>query len=211
MTFFIYAILFIVGTLIGSFCTLAVYRLPLGKDITHERSFCPKCNHRLNFIDLIPVFSYIFLGGKCRYCREKIRPRYLVLEVCAGITMLVLGVSFNFNFLNMELDKIIALSFSILYIAGLTIIAGIDKENKKIQKSVLIFNVIITLIYMIYLFVVGNTNVNRYVIYSLFMFALLLIYFIDLKKQRQRPFAFYISIINIALIIVQNFILYYII
>ena len=66
---------FIIGATLGSFYTLAVYRIPLNKDITHERSFCPNCNHRLEFLDLIPILSYIFLGGKCRYCHEKIRPR----------------------------------------------------------------------------------------------------------------------------------------
>ena len=64
MEIFLYAIIFIIGTFFGSFFTLAVYRLPLKKNITHERSFCPNCNHGLEAIDLVPIFSYIFLGGK---------------------------------------------------------------------------------------------------------------------------------------------------
>ena len=60
----IYAIIFIMGTLFGSFFTLAVYRLPLGLDITHEHSFCPNCNSKLKFKDLIPIVSYITLGRK---------------------------------------------------------------------------------------------------------------------------------------------------
>ena len=75
-------IVFIMGAFLGSFCTLAVYRIPLKQDITHERSYCPNCKHKLGFFDLFPIFSYIFLGGKCRYCKEKIRPRYLIIEVC---------------------------------------------------------------------------------------------------------------------------------
>ncbi len=81
-------LIFIMGTVFGSFFTLAVYRIPLGIDITHKRSFCPKCNHRLEFIDLIPIFSYIFLKGKCRYCGEKVRIRYLLLEVLSGLVFL---------------------------------------------------------------------------------------------------------------------------
>ena len=69
----IYGLIFIIGTLFGSFFTLAVYRIPLGLDITHEHSFCPKCNAKLKFIDLIPILSYISARGKCRYCKEKIR------------------------------------------------------------------------------------------------------------------------------------------
>ena len=53
MDIFFYIIIFIIGTVFGSFFTLAVYRIPLKKDITHERSFCPNCNHKLGFWDMI--------------------------------------------------------------------------------------------------------------------------------------------------------------
>ena len=62
MNVIIYIFTFLIGITFGSFFTLAVYRIPLGKDITHERSFCPNCNHKLGFLDLIPIFSYIFLN-----------------------------------------------------------------------------------------------------------------------------------------------------
>ena len=81
----LYLYIFLIGITFGSFFTLAVYRIPLGKDITHTRSFCPNCNHKLGFWDMIPLFSYIFLGGKCRYCKQKIRPRYFILELLSGM------------------------------------------------------------------------------------------------------------------------------
>ena len=65
-------IIFILGIYFGSFFTLATYRLPKGEDITHTHSYCPNCNHKLGILDLIPVFSYLFLRGKCRYCKNKI-------------------------------------------------------------------------------------------------------------------------------------------
>ena len=77
----LYIYIFITGITFGSFFTLAVYRIPRREDITHTRSYCPKCHHKLSFWDMIPLFSYIFLGGKCRYCKEKIRPRYFILEL----------------------------------------------------------------------------------------------------------------------------------
>ena len=89
--------IFFIGTVFGSFFTLAVYRIPLGKNITHERSFCPNCNHRLEFRDLIPVFSYIFLKGKCRYCKNKVRPRYLILEILSGIVFVLAYISMKIN------------------------------------------------------------------------------------------------------------------
>ena len=93
-----YALMFIIGTVFGSFFTLAVYRIPLKQDITHERSFCPKCNHKLSFWDMIPVLSYIFLGGKCRYCKEKIRIRYLLLEILTGTVFLLFAIKLFFLF-----------------------------------------------------------------------------------------------------------------
>lgn len=160
----IYSMIFIIGTLLGSFFTLAVHRIPLKQDITHERSYCPKCNHRLNFLDLIPVLSYIFLGGKCRYCKNKIRPRYLILEVLSGITFLLLGMSLNIDIFNINIETLIYLIFGILYISTLIIIGGIDKEEQKITKSVVLFGLIIEIMYITYLYVL-NVNIYRYIIY----------------------------------------------
>ena len=122
----------------GSFFTLAVYRIPLHKDITHERSFCPKCNHKLSFWDMIPILSYIFLGGKCRYCKEKIRMRYLLLEVLTGMIFLLFAMSINILIVPLKIDKLIYLILGIFYIAGMIIIAGIDKERIQIQKSLIL-------------------------------------------------------------------------
>ena len=91
---------FIIGTLFGSFFSLALYRLPKKIDIVFKQSFCPKCEHKLGFFDLIPVLSYTFSGGKCRYCKEKISVRYIGLELFTGfvflISFLILGLSFNY-------------------------------------------------------------------------------------------------------------------
>ena len=95
MDILLYIIIFIMGTVFGSFFTLAVYRIPKRQDITHTHSYCPNCNHKLGFLDLIPVFSYIFLRGKCRYCKQKIRPRYFILEILSGLLFLLLAFLMN--------------------------------------------------------------------------------------------------------------------
>ena len=69
------------GTVFGSFLTLATYRIPLGQDITHTRSYCTKCNNKLGFFEMIPVLSYIFLKGKCKNCNKKISIRYPLIEI----------------------------------------------------------------------------------------------------------------------------------
>ena len=102
---FVLILIFIMGAYFGSFYTLAIYRIPLGLDITHEHSFCPKCNHKLGFLDLFPIFSYIFLRGKCRYCKAKIKPRYFILEILSALTFLIFALSLNIDLYNLEIEN----------------------------------------------------------------------------------------------------------
>ena len=86
-------VIFIVGTVIGSFSNVLIYRLPIGMDFKKGSSICPHCNHPLKWYDLFPLFSYIFLCGKCRYCKAKISPQYPIVEALNGI-MYVLAFIF---------------------------------------------------------------------------------------------------------------------
>ena len=144
---------FCVGATLGSFYTLAVYRIPLNKDITHERSFCPNCNHKLNFVDLIPIISYLFLGGKCRYCGEHIRARYLILEVISGIVFTIFIFSLNINYFNIRVQDIINIIFGMLYLSSIVITMGIYIERKEINKKMIIFTLIVSVIYILYLYI----------------------------------------------------------
>jgi len=175
MNIFLNVLIFILGTMFGSFLSLAIYRIPLKKNITHERSFCTKCNHRLEFLDLIPILSYIFLKGKCRYCGEKVRIRYLLLELFSGLVFLLGFISLKVRFEFLEINKIAEfISFVFMYIT-IIMIAGIDKENRTINKPVIIFGLIMQYIYILYLYIVGNTNVYRYGIYLIFVLVFFLI------------------------------------
>lgn len=197
-----YFLIFTIGTVFGSFFTLAVYRLPLHQNITHKRSYCPNCNHKLVFWDMIPILSYILLRGKCRYCKEKIRVRYLLLEILTGIIFLLFAMSLNINLQFLEISKLVYLIFGILYIAGLIIIAGIDKEKKKVNKSVLVYEIIILSIYMMYLYIVEKANIHRYVIY---LFAILILFIIDTIKLKKLKIDSYIVEIIILSIIQSIF------
>lgn len=143
MEIIIYIAIAITGVVFGSFFTLAVYRIPRKENIVYVRSHCTTCGHKLNFWDLIPVFSYIFLGGKCRYCGEKIRIRYLLLEVFSGIVFLTLALTNG-------LEDIIYLVFAYLFMAGMFIIAGIDKENYKIPNGVIIYEFCVAIAYFVF-------------------------------------------------------------
>ncbi|NMB34163.1 MAG: prepilin peptidase [Clostridium sp.] len=80
----------ILGLLIGSFLNVCICRIPKGESIITGRSHCTKCNHSLNVLDLFPVVSFLFLGGKCRYCKEKISPRYAIVEFLTALTYVIL-------------------------------------------------------------------------------------------------------------------------
>ena len=171
---FLGIIYFLIGTLLGSFCTLAVYRIPLKEDITHKRSFCPNCNHRLGFLDLIPVWSYIFLGGKCRYCKQKIRARYIILELLSGISFMIFGLSFNIELNNYHILDLVFIVFGMIYLCIFEITAGIDFEKRKFEKGLLNFEFIITIIYMLYLCILG-LNMYRYIIYFIIILAVFIL------------------------------------
>jgi len=94
-----YFIAFIVGTVIGSFLNVCIYRIPEGKSVVYPSSSCPKCNEKIGWYDNIPIISYILLKGKCRNCGEKISIQYPVVELLTGLVTLSIfakyGLSFN--------------------------------------------------------------------------------------------------------------------
>ena len=90
----------VVGLCLGSFSSAIAHRITLGKSwivdrdksvdgVKPARSFCPSCKHQLSVTDLIPLFSWLCLRGKCRYCHTKISVRYPVLEVIGATVMVI--------------------------------------------------------------------------------------------------------------------------
>ncbi len=85
--------LFVAGLIIGSFLALVSVRLPAGQTIVLDRSRCPHCGRPLAPYDLIPVLSYFVLRGRCRWCRQPIFKRYVVIELAAGAIGLIAGAA----------------------------------------------------------------------------------------------------------------------
>lgn len=76
---------FIYGIVIGSFLNVCIYRLPAGESLLNPPSHCPRCNTRLRTRDLVPLFSFLALRGKCRYCGARISWRYFTIELITGL------------------------------------------------------------------------------------------------------------------------------
>ena len=82
---------------ISSFLNVVIYRLPLGMNLSYPASHCPTCNHKLQAKDNIPVLSYLFLKGKCRYCHTHIPMRYTVVELIGSISVLLNYLHYGFT------------------------------------------------------------------------------------------------------------------
>ena len=80
--------IFLFGLAFGSFLNVCIYRLPRGLSVVKPRSACPTCKHPIVFYDNLPVLSWFVLGGRCRQCKEKISPRYWMIELLTGLLFL---------------------------------------------------------------------------------------------------------------------------
>ena len=120
---------FLLGTIFGSFYMVVAERIPRGESIVTPPSHCDKCNHRLTPIELIPIFSYIIQGGKCRNCKTKLSIFYPMYEFISGVLFALAYISYGFN-----LQLIIALTF----ISMLLIVVLSDIEYMIISDGVLI-------------------------------------------------------------------------
>ncbi len=102
MSGYLLILIFFIGACMGSFINCAQIRLSSRSGSIFGRSECPSCGHRLGVLDLIPVLSWIFLGGKCRYCKAKISARYLAVEVIFGLAYAGLLARFGLSLLTLE-------------------------------------------------------------------------------------------------------------
>lgn len=134
---FLYVYMFILGACIASFMNVVIYRLPLGISVAKGRSFCPSCQHQLHVIDLIPILSYITLGGKCRYCKTKIPVRDTLLEVLGG----VLGVLCFYRY-GIDWMTLVSFAFAMILVA----ISMIDLDTMTIPNSLVIACLVVTVI-----------------------------------------------------------------
>lgn len=92
---FLYSIIFLFGLIVGSFLNCIIYRLEVGKSFLGGHSFCPYCKHELVWHDLIPVFSFLILKGKCRYCQKPISIQYPLIELTTAILFILVFNSQN--------------------------------------------------------------------------------------------------------------------
>ena len=96
-------VLFIIGTFFGSFYCCISNRLSKNESIIRPGSHCENCNHRLTWYELIPVFSYIFLGGKCSKCKIRLSKEYLITEIITGLLFALCFYFFGISYKTLSL------------------------------------------------------------------------------------------------------------
>jgi leader peptidase (prepilin peptidase) / N-methyltransferase len=128
-------VVFVYGTIIGSFLNVCIYRMPKDESISDPPSHCPKCNTRLRILDLVPMFSFLLLRRKCRYCGEPISWRYFVVELTTGLLM----VAIYWKYQNVLTDFFAFALFS----AALIAVFFIDLENWIIPDQLCIFGIVL--------------------------------------------------------------------
>ena len=103
MDVLILILLFLLGACVGSFCNVLIYRIPKGEEFVRTPSHCMTCGHGLKWYELIPVFSWLIQGGKCRGCGVKLSAQYPVVEAVNALMWLLTGFLFRGDWLTVGL------------------------------------------------------------------------------------------------------------
>lgn len=131
----------IIGLCIGSFLNVCIYRLPKNESISFPPSHCQNCGYRLKVKDLVPVFSYMFLKGKCRNCGEKISIQYPIIELTNALLYVCVYLRYG---LTIETIK-----YSI-FVSLLLVIGMIDFKTTLVCMETTIFGIVVSVIFMGY-------------------------------------------------------------
>lgn len=135
--FIIYMFVFMMGSIIGSFLNVCIYRIPKKESIAFPPSHCPKCRKNILWHDNIPLLSYIVLLGKCRSCKTKISFRYFLVELVTALVSIALFVYFG---MSVKFFAYLVLSY------GLIVATFVDFEIQEIPDEVSLGGIVVGLL-----------------------------------------------------------------
>lgn len=126
-------LVFVFGAVVGSFLNVCIYRMPIGLSIVSPPSACPHCKTQIKWYHNIPLFTYLAIGGKCRYCGVRITPRYFLVELLTAVAFLTVWLRFD--------DWFPAIYW--LLLAGFIVATFIDFEHFIIPNEITLGGVVV--------------------------------------------------------------------
>ncbi|MBM3246552.1 MAG: prepilin peptidase, partial [Candidatus Omnitrophica bacterium] len=131
---------FIFGSIVGSFLNVCIYRMPKGQSVVWPGSHCPNCEKKIHWYDNAPFISYVVLRGRCRFCKQKISPVYLIVELLTAIIFLLF-----FNYFGLNYDFFVNLVLA----CSLIVATFIDIKHRIIPDEISIGGIILGFLFSV--------------------------------------------------------------
>ena len=169
-----YFFLFVIGSVLGSFYNVLIYRIPRGLSIVSPPSHCPKCKSPIKWYDNIPIVSYIVLQGKCRNCKSKIPLRYPLVETASGF--LAVACYYNWG------TSLSALVFYVFF-SALLVLSMIDWDTFSMPEPIMLGGVLFGLTTSLFRsdFSLPESIVGA--LLGFFTFSLIYLYYTKIRKM----------------------------
>ena len=129
-------VMFVFGSMVGSFLNVCIYRMPLGLSVVSPPSHCPHCKYSIPWFLNVPLLTWVSLGGKCKNCRAPISPRYFLVELLTAVAFMGCWLRFGHE------SAWLALVYS-LFLAGLIVATFIDFEHFIIPDEITIGGMVV--------------------------------------------------------------------
>ncbi len=161
-TLYLYTIIWLLGICVGSFLNVVIYRIPKGESVVGGRSYCPSCKKKLKWYELFPIFSYVFLKGKCKDCKSQISLWYPLTEAINGFMWVLIFLNFGMTYTTV---------LGWLFASALLSLSIIDAKTREIPFSINIFIGIVGIINL----ALNFTNWHDYLLGAVSVSAFLLL------------------------------------
>ena len=166
----VYIFIFLFGIVIGSFLNVCIYRIPMHETIVSERSHCMKCGYQLAWYDLVPLFSWLALRGRCRKCKASISPQYPIVEAVNGVLYVLIFWVKDFT-----LESV----FYCLLVSALIVLSVIDWRTYEIPIGINIFILTLGVLHLL-------TDLKNWPIYIIGFFSVSIFLFLIVVLSKGR-------------------------
>ena len=155
----------ILGTAVGSFLNVVAYRSIHSGSVFSGRSYCPHCKHKLKAADLVPIVSYLFLKGKCRYCSKEISLQYPAVELVTGLAFSfiffhwwqgLIGVMYHVS--GVTFLDYLALIYLLFVVSALIVLTTTDIVDGLLPNTIIVPSVAFAGLYKLFLLLIGVSN-----------------------------------------------------